>query len=113
MVSQRTIAGERTLLTIDAIIDRNANSNGRATVSIRGEPHDIEQVTTEINSLTNDRHGSGGYEAPRQAATPMETAPSDFVCIDWQAAARESVCHYRHYFINRQIYIRTSSPKIG
>lgn len=68
-------------------------------MSIRGEPHDIEQVTTEINSLTNDRHGSGGYEAPKEAPKPMDTAPTDFVCIDWQAAARESVRHNCHYLI--------------
>lgn len=62
-------------------------------MSIRGDARDIEQVTTEINEMTKDRQGSGGFERQREAPEPMETAsaPSDFVVIDWQAAARESV----------------------
>lgn len=60
-------------------------------MSIRGDARDIEQVTTEINELTKDRQGSGGFERPREVPKPMETAPTEFVVIDWQAAARESV----------------------
>lgn len=58
---------------------------------IRGDARDIEQVTTEINELTKDRQGSGGFERQREPPKPMETAPSEFVAIDWQAAAKESV----------------------
>lgn len=77
----------------DAIADRNSNANGRATVSIRGDTRDIDQVTSEIEELTKERQGSGGFDRPRDEPKPMETAaaPTDFELIDWQAAARESV----------------------
>lgn len=74
-------------------------------MSIRGDAQGIEQVASEIEELTNNRQGSGGYDRPREPPKPMETtpAPTDFVCIDWQAAARESVS-YKHCITNRSIF---------
>lgn len=82
------------IIVIDDIADKNSNENGRATVCIRGDARDIEQVTSEINELTKERQGSGGFERQREAPKQMDTAPSDFVIIDWQAAAKESVSRY-------------------
>lgn len=69
-------------------------------MNIRGDERDIEQVASEISELTKDRQGSGGYDRPREPPKPMETAPTEFVCIDWQAAARESVSSSRFTLAN-------------
>lgn len=72
--------------------DRNQNQSGMSTITISGSSSDdVDRAIDEIMNLTKDRLPRRDFNEPKAADSPASGKPDDFVAIDWQAAAQESV----------------------
>lgn len=96
------------LLFIVIALDRNGNQDGKATVEIVGDPAVAQQVEAEIrqcisessrfqsNQSSNYMSSSNNSSFTRPPSPPPQNddEPKEYVGIDWQAAARESVSFF-------------------
>lgn len=87
-------------------IDKNANYNGKSTVSVSGSRNDVTSAIENIKELVGE---------PKTSDTAQSNPePMEFEMIDWQAAARESVSKLMIFWKKKtkNIIMKTSNTSL-